>query len=266
MKPAPIKGFALLPLIIGILILGVLIGGSLTLIGPKIKKAKYDDTGDILDAAMQSVLAWAIANNRLPDAAVFASIISGNRDAWGRPIIYVYDHNLTALATGGLCGRKSTALSYGVSANIAFLLISGAEDLAVNTAPAVSGAYTGNVVSGTADLVRAISLESLRNQTGCFGFSSGRLRILNSELPKACVGVSFTPSLHGEGGVPHYAWTIHVKPAWLTATPNGNSLALAGTPLPGDVGDNLIDMTLSDADGNTLQRRFTIKVLACAPP
>jgi len=266
MKPTHTKGFALLPLIIGILILGALIGTGLTLIGPRVKKAKYDDTGDILDAATQSVLAWAIANNRLPDAATFTSIVSSSRDAWGRQIIYIYDNNLIAIATGGLCGRKSTTLSYGASANIAFLLISGAEDLTIDTTPVISGAYIGNVASGTADLIRAVSLESLRNQAGCFGFSSGRLKILNNELPKVCAGTSYTPSLQGEGGVPNYTWMVHTKPAWLTATPNGNTLALTGTPLSGDVGDNLLDMTLADADGNTLQRQFTIKVLACASP
>jgi type II secretory pathway pseudopilin PulG len=265
MKPARTKGFALLPLIIGILILGVLIGAGLTLIGPMVKKAKYDDAKDVLDATTQSVIAWSIANGRLPDAAGFAAIVPGNRDAWGRQIIYIYDNNLTAVATGGLCGRQSTALSYGASVNVAFLLVSGAEDLTINTTPGVSGAYIGNVVSGTADLVRAVSLESLRNQAGCFSFSSGRLKILNNELPKVCAGTSYALSLQGEGGVPNYVWTVNTKPLWLTTSPNGNALNLIGTPLSGDVGDNVLDLAVTDADGNTIQRRFTIKVLSCGP-
>ncbi|MBU1569309.1 MAG: hypothetical protein KKE00_02110, partial [Proteobacteria bacterium] len=197
MRPVNKKGFALMPLIIAILIIGALIGAGLTLVGPRAKKAKYDRTGESLTAATQSVIAWAAANGRLPDATAFPSVVSSSIDGWGRSLIYIYDNNLTAIATGGICGRSSTTLSYGAAAlNTAFLIISGAEDMTVNTTPAVSGAFAGTIASGTADLVRAVSLEELRNQAGCFSYTTGRLRILNNELPKAVLDSPYNATIY----------------------------------------------------------------------
>jgi hypothetical protein len=258
MKASGNKGFAFFFLIAAILVIGALIGAGLTLVGPRAKKAKYDRTGEILTAATQSVIAWAAANGRLPDAAVFPSIVSSSTDDWGRPLVYIYDINLTAIAMGGICGSSSTALSYGAAAlNTAFLIISGAEDMTVNTTPAASGAFSGNVASGTADLVRAVSLEELRNQAGCFSYTAGRLRILNNELPNAVSGVSYSAAIYAEGGIlPYTVWSAAGMPPGLTF--NTVSAVISGTPtLPGSFP---VTIQVTDAGGNTASRTYTLKI------
>jgi len=236
MKASGNKGFALYFLIAAILVIGALIGAGLTLVGPRAKKARYDRTQDILAAAEQSIVSWAAANGRIPvwgdnvpDATIdeFCEVTANQNDAFTRPLVYIYDNNLTV----SLCGRSSTALSYGAAANTAFLIISGAEDMTVNTTPAASVAVLDtspvNVAPGTADLVRAVSLEELRNQAGCFSYTAGRLKILNNELPNGHEGNTFNNfNIYADGGVPFaaggkYKWCIKgTLPPGTTTTPN----------------------------------------------
>lgn len=255
MKLSDNKGFALFFLIVAILVVSALIGAGITMIGPRVRKAKYDRTEEILTAATQSVISWSVQNGQLPDAATFPSLIPSSVDAWGQPLIYIYDNNLTGSATGGICGRQSTALSYGAVNNAAFIIVSGAEDLAVNITPSVSGPSTGNVASGTADIVRSVSLENLRNQAGCFGFTAGALKILNNELPEGVSSTLYTASVYANGGVPPYAWNATGLPAWLTFNP-----ALAVLSGPTATGSFSVTITVTDADGNTVSRTYTLKV------
>ena len=251
------KGFALMPLIIAIIIIGALIGAGLTLVESRAKKARYDRTGEILTSAAQSVIAWSLANGRLPDDTTFPSVVSKSTDDWGRSLIYIYDGNLTAVSSGGLCGRSSTGLSYGAATNTAFLIISGAEDMAVNTTPAVTGAFAGNVVSGTADLLRAVSLEELRNQTGCFSYTAGRLRILNNELPKAVSGVSYSAAIYAEGGIlPYTVWNAIGMPTGLTF--NTVSAVISGTPTT--PGSFPVTIQVTDTGGNTASRTYNLQI------
>jgi len=262
MKVSGNKGFALYFLIAAILVVGALIGAGLTLVGPRAKKAKYDRTKDIIAAAEQSVISWAAANGRIPvwgdnapDAIIdeFCEVTANQNDAFTRPLVYIYDNNLTV----SLCGRSSTTLSYGASANTAFLIISGAEDMTVNTTPAVSGAFAGTVASGTADLVRAVSLEELRNQAGCFSYTAGRLRILNNELPKAVSGVLYSAAIYAEGGIlPYTVWNATGMPTGLTF--NTVSAVISGTPTT--PGSFPVTIQVTDTGGNTASRTYTLVI------
>lgn len=270
MKASGDKGFALYFLIAAILVVGALIGAGLTLVGPRAKKAKYDQTKDIIAAAEQSVISWAAANGRIPvwgdnapDATIdeFCEVTANQNDAFTRSLVYIYDNNLTV----SLCGRSSTTLSYGAAANTAFLIISGAEDMTVNTTPAVSGAFAGTVASGTADLVRAVSLENLKNQAGCSGFTAGRLRILNNELPNAVSGVPYTVNVYADGGVGSYTWTaITPTPSWLTftpCTPPDTACQNLYDPPPDDgTFPATVTIRVTDTAGNTAERTYTIPI------
>ncbi|RPH49684.1 MAG: hypothetical protein EHM85_13040 [Desulfobacteraceae bacterium] len=262
MKESGDKGFALFFLIAAILVVGALIGAGLALVGPGAKKAKYDQTKDILAAAEQSVISWSAANGRIPvwgdnapDAIIdeFCEVTANRNDAFARPLVYIYDNNLTS----SLCGSSSTTLSYGAAADTAFLIISGAEDMTVNTTPAVSGAFAGNVASGTADILRALSLENLKSQSGCSSFTTGRLRILNNELPKAVSGVSYSATIYAEGGIlPYTVWNATGIPAGLTF--NTVSAVISGTPtLPGSF---TINIQVTDTGGNTTSRTYTLVI------
>jgi hypothetical protein len=262
MKASGDKGFALFFLIAAILVVGALIGAGLTLVGPRAKKARYDQTKEIIASAEKSVISWAAANEKIPvwgdntpDATIdeFCEVTANRNDAFTRPLVYIYDNNLTI----SLCGRSSTALTYGTAVNTAFLIISGAEDMTVNTTPAVSGAFAGNIASGTADLVSAVSLENLKSQAGCSGFTAGRLGILNNELPNAVSGVSYSAAIYAEGGIlPYTVWNATGIPAGLTF--NIVSAVISGTPtMPGSFP---VTIQVTDTGGNTASRIYTLKI------
>lgn len=258
MKESDSKGFALFFLIAAILVVSALIGAGITMIGPRVIKAKYDRSEEILTAAMQSVISWSVENGKLPDAATFPSIMPSAVDDWGKSLVYIYDNNLTSSATGGICGRNTTTLLYGSISNTAFIIVSGAKDLTVNTTPSVSGAFAGTVASGTSDIVRFVSLENLKNQAGCFGFTSGVLKILNNKLPDAVSGTPYNNvGLYADGGVPPYAWSI------LTGLPTGlafdsASAVFSGTPTV--AGSFSVTVRVTDANGGTSTRSYIINV------
>jgi hypothetical protein len=129
--------------------------------------------------------------------------------------------------------------------------------MTVNTTPAVSGAFAGTVASGTADLVRAVSLEDLKSQAGCSGFTTGRLRILNNELPKAVSGVSYNAAIYAEGGIlPYTVWNAAGMPAGLTF--NTVSAVISGIPtLPGSFP---VTIQVTDTGGNTTSRIYTLQI------
>ncbi|MFH2045902.1 MAG: Ig domain-containing protein [Pseudomonadota bacterium] len=259
MKKSDSKGFALFFLIAAILVVSALIGAGITMIGPRVIKAKYDRTGEILTAAMQSVISWSVQNGQLPDAATFPSIIPSAVDDWGRPLVYIYDDELAKTGRGGICGgRQSTFLSYGTVNNVAFIILSGAEGITVNTTHSVLGPLVETVASGPPDIVRFISLEDLKNQAGCFGFTTGVLRILNNELPDAVSGTPYNNvGLYADGGVPPYAWSI------LTGLPTGltfNSASAVFSGTPTTAGSFSVTVRVTDANGGTSTRPYTLNI------
>jgi type II secretory pathway pseudopilin PulG len=298
MKRRKEKGFALLPVILAVMILGALIGVGLTVIVPRIKKEKYNQSHAAMDAAVQAIISWAATNERLPTSAAFPSVVKTTADAWRKTLLYVYDNTLTSLATGGICGRQTTAITSGTTGNIAFLIISGGDDYAVNSTPNTSGQYSGNVTVSLNDIVKLVTLEQLKNTAGCYAATGTRLRILNNELPQACAGQPYTATLYGEGGMPFsgggdYKWCLKGSlPGGLASVPNtpgcpstsdcaslgteassqwsqADSLQISGTPAAGGtypvvvlVRDNN-DNNTGTANDNCVQQAFSITVTTC---
>ncbi|MBU0987870.1 MAG: hypothetical protein KKH68_11530 [Proteobacteria bacterium] len=288
----------MMPVILAVLFVGALIGVGLTIIAPRIKKEKYNQTQDTLDAAIQAVMSWSAANDRLPTATTFPMVVRNINDAWRKNLVYGYDNNLTTPSTGGICGRQTTGIASGTTGNIAFLLVSGGDDYTVNSTPNTSGPYSGNVTLSANDIVKLVSLEKLKNKAGCYATARGRLRIINNELPRACNGQPYTATLYAEYGVPFtsgglYKWCIKGSlPTGVTATPitpacplttdcsalgseaaaqwsQANTLLLSGTPtLNGNfnvivlVRDNN-DNNLGQANDNCVQQAFSITVATC---
>ena len=292
------NGFAMLPVILAVLFVGALIGVGLTIIGPRIKKEKYNQTQNAMDAAIQAVISWSATNGSLPNSTTFATVVKNNNDAWRNTFVYVYDNNLTTPSTGGICGRQSTGIASGTTGNIAFLIISAGDDYSVNSTPNTSGPYSGNVTLSANDIVKLVTLEKLKNIAGCYLGTKGRLRIVNNELPQACNGQPYTATLYAEYGVPFasggfYKWCIKgALPNGLTSTPitpacpltsdcsalgseaaaqwsQANTLLLSGTPtLNGNfamivlVRDNN-DNNAGTANDNCVQQAFAITVTTC---
>jgi hypothetical protein len=254
-------GMALMPVILSFVIAGSLIGAGMHLVGPVARRMRTTTAHHMLDCASRSVISWSVANGRLPTAAEFTVAAGVRDDQWRRALVYVHDGDLATAAGGGLCGRESTALAVDGSADIAFLILSGADNINVDSTPAASGPYTGNASISALDLATVVSLSDLRNRAGCFDRTAGRLTLLNNELPEGCSGEPYRGDLYAAGGVAPYTWAATTLPAWMTLVPAGAAGDCSGTPaVPGAY---LLTVTLSDAAGSTVQRRFIIDVTDC---
>ena len=270
------RGITLLPLILMVVVFGALIGVGTGIIKQRVQRNQLLKTAESMTSAMQSIISWSIENNALPiwgdntpDSNIdeFCEIVNKTDDPWHQDFVYIYAGELTSSTGGGICGKTSTGISTVGTGNIAFSLVSPGQDRALTTTPGVSGAYTGTMTLSSADITSVVTLEQLRNVLGCFGTTQGRLNLLNTDLPDACVGEVYEATLFAEGGVPagtspFYTWTHTISAAWITGiTPSDTHLTLQGTPP--SIGTETFDITVSDADGNMFVRRFALDVISC---
>lgn len=269
------RGMALLNMVFIFIFLGVLLVSGLKMYGSLVERGKINDTKNGLENQVKMIVAWSVKNGRLPTTAEYPGVLGGTGpvDAWGKPIIYICDSNLTAISSGGLCGRTSTNLQ-DTATNLAFVLVSGGDDFNLQTTlvgTIVSAPTAVTVLSTLAgyqtDLYRAVPLEELKSKAGCYGQTGGRLRIVNNELPSVCSGSSTYPAaLFADGGVPGYTWAlVSSLPSWLilnsttgVLSPNPSITSVAGT-YP-------VTVSLTDAHPNTVQRTYNLKVVTCGTP
>jgi hypothetical protein len=149
-------GMALMPIVLTFVIAGALIGAGMHLVGPVTRRMRTEATRHLLDRASRSVIAWSVANGRLPTSAEFFSAAGVRDDPWHRPLIYVYDGNLANAAGGGICGRTSSGIVANGVADTAFLIVSGGENFNVDSTPDVSGAYSGSAAVSALDLAEVV--------------------------------------------------------------------------------------------------------------
>lgn len=298
------RGFTLMPIILMIMIFTAMISVGVLLIGPMTKRGKTVDTQKTVDGAISSIISWSIANNRIPDATAlpsatgFLSVAGNPKDAYGNSLVYIYDSNLTSPLTGGICGRGATALTirscsdaacttYTDIPNVAFVVLSSGENS--NNQTAVSGPsaspinvytvglnvdnYAGDLggprIEPYDDLFKIITLDELKNKAGCYGPTQGRLKILNNELPKACLGPNPYPAtVFAEGGVPSYNWTVTGAPAWLRCNGGPCTGSFTGTSILLSAGLTIttggtVTFSLTDSDSNNTQKALQINVISC---
>jgi Tfp pilus assembly protein PilE len=198
------RGVALLYLIILFTLLGVLVSAGVRQFGSTVNLTKVTDTKTELERDVQMITAWAVRNGRLPTAAADVFNAVQPLDAWGKSIVYVKDINLTASASGGLCGRRAET-----GEEVAFLLISGGEDMSVTSTSTITDGVLGSPPAA-ADMHRSVSLKELKAKAGCDSSTQGNLKILNNELPTACAGsATYSATLYAGGGVSAaYAWSL----------------------------------------------------------
>lgn len=181
------------------MIVGLLIGIGAGMIGPMTKRAKYVETRDIVNSAVESVIGYAAVNNRIPDltavpsgTSVWSNLRTQN-DAQQRQLIYIFDNNLAASA----CTRTSTNLALRVCNdascttsdtvnNVAFILASAGLNSNNQTAASqtvssptttintyISGVPVDNYAGDFAradeydDAVKWITLSELKTKIGC---------------------------------------------------------------------------------------------------
>jgi prepilin-type N-terminal cleavage/methylation domain-containing protein len=72
MKSKFSKGFTLVEMAIALLIMGLLLGGGLTVIGSQLEQQRIRDTQRLLDEARDAIIGYAVVNGRLPRPATSA--------------------------------------------------------------------------------------------------------------------------------------------------------------------------------------------------
>lgn len=242
-------GFTLIELSIVLIIIGIILGLSAGGAGLLFKQAKEKETKAAVDNAVQAVVSFAGSNKRLPvfgnpTTGEFAKILTNPRDSWGQPFNYYYDSNLSSVATGDICGRRTTSLVVkkcpdpldllctaptATINNIAFVILSGGSnfhnqtprvlsvmpptvrvfDSGLQNIPVVDGSGVGNMEYD--DIVSWMTIDELRTKAGCQG---APLKILNNELPPGSASSVYPNVLIvPDGGVPFvapdsYRWCV----------------------------------------------------------
>jgi Tfp pilus assembly protein FimT len=149
------KGFTLVELAIIMVLVGILVGVGASMIGPLTKRAKLNETRDIVNGAVEAVVGFAAPRNRVPDltaspsATSFWTNVRTQNDAWARQLVYVFDNNLAT----SICGRTTTNITVRTCndsgcttftdvLNVAFLVFS-VGDNSVNQTYAAGSAAIG---------------------------------------------------------------------------------------------------------------------------
>ncbi len=249
-------GIALLYLVIFFTLVGILVSAGSRMLGSIVTQKKITDSKAELERDAKMIIAWGVRNNRLPVAGEYVGVFGSNpQDAWGKTIGYAYDSNLSATASGGLCGRTSTT-----GQEVAFLLISGGDDMNIASTPSIaSGVLTG--LQPDADLYRIVTLNELQTEAGCFGSTKGSIRILNNELPKACKGLNYSATLFADGGVPPVTFSFTGLPTGIS----NSGAALSGTTSVA-TGAYPVVVTATDFQAptaNIQQRKYFLNVTTC---
>lgn len=290
-------GFSLIELSIVLVIMGILISFGTGMIGPLTKRVKYTETKEVMNAAVESIISFASANNRIPTTLEFPNIVRTTRDAWKKDLYYIPDVNLDDLNAGGVCGRKTTGItvrfctnalctSYNDISNVAFVIISGSENYNIqtnNVSGRVTVYQTGaiNIDNYTTDmnrpetyddLIKWITLNELRAKAGCTG---AQLSILNNELPPGMQNNAYGPvTIFATGGVGSstYRWYRQQSASTgLTFTPSNTSspgglaptLTISGTPTA--FGSFLITFYVTDGDGNAANKALNLSITKYCP-
>ncbi|MBI4838063.1 MAG: putative Ig domain-containing protein [Nitrospirae bacterium] len=220
---------------------------TIKLAGILTKRIKRTDTRDIVKAAKESVLGFAVKNKRLPTTAEFAAQVK-NTDAWTKTLFYYNDSNLE---TGNACYSSSTGFQIedecitGVSCatfpspaccktGSAFIILSTGENGTneTGTAPIFTILEQGD----TYDDITAYGLitELKNNVLACAG-----LEIQTTTLPNATEDAYYTTTLIGRGGS---------APTWAVSGQTINTLGCSGSSYP-LTNPNTADLCLAESTG-----------------
>ncbi len=289
------RGLTLIELAIVLVIVGILIGMGASIVGILVKRAKYNESVEVVNSAVQGIIGFATSSRRLPTDSELSSAVRTTRDSYGRDIAYIYDSDLTTSSTYGFCGLTSTDITVRVCAdascssvvqtinNVAFVVVSGdgnynnqtAGTQAITSATTinvylqgivVNDGYPGdvNVTEAYDDIVRWVSLSELQSEQGCEALT------INSPttLPSATEDSAYTYTLQARGGRPPYTWSGTIGDG-LTLNSNGTitgTVNLNTSTTTGEISgcsDNItFTATVTDDAGQSVSQSFTIPVNA----
>ena len=266
------RGVALLYLIILFTLIGVLVSAGVRQFGSTVSLGKTKETKAGLERDVQIITAWAVKNGRWPSFKEYSG--AKPLDAWGRPIIYAYYSSLTRSSTTELCGRTTSDMKYN-GQSVAFLLLSGGDDMTITSTPAASGAFNATLSGLTStDLYRVVTLSELQAQAGCSGSTQGGLKILNSELPNACKRRSYPSGqtiFAGGGVLPYKSYSASGLPIGLSCTKAtgaifGTSTTASSTIATPAYKSYPVEVTVVDDIANIVKKSYSFKLMTSCPP
>ena len=229
------RGFSLIELAIALVVVGLLVGGGISLIAPLLKQQKYRKNLELLKANMEYLVQYGLKNNGKfePYASNCTPILRYPLDVYGKPFLCFI---APELASDSTCARQTTSITvadqqdHATHNNVAIVLISGGENFDIQTRPYDPYKPTNPVVIypfGQAgiddygddtdrpepydDQVAYLKLLELKAKYLCV-HSEERLRILNNSLPTALNGTTYDATVYAAGGIPFdeskYVWCV----------------------------------------------------------
>ncbi|MDQ7039204.1 MAG: prepilin-type N-terminal cleavage/methylation domain-containing protein, partial [Aquificota bacterium] len=128
------RGLTLIELAVVLIVLGILLGIGAGILGVLIKRIKFNESREIVNANVEAVIGFAGQKGDLPsDSSEIAQAFKTFSDAYGKQLIYLFSDNLgndickefgTKITLRINCPDQ-TCSSYQEINNVAFLIISG---------------------------------------------------------------------------------------------------------------------------------------------
>ncbi len=219
------RGFTLIEIAMVLVVIGILLTIGAGLVSILSKKAKFNESREIVKAAREAVIGYAVKNGTLPSTLEDAG--AKKLDAWTKDLQYSRANELTS---GDVCGVNTTTMNvrectntncstYNEKSNIAFVVYSTGFD--------ADGACTGssspfyvreqdmgynspctytptNPQFNYDDIVAYASLDEIRSLRGC----PQPLQITSpSSLPQGEEDSFYSYSMQAIGGKPPYTWS-----------------------------------------------------------
>ena len=201
------KGFTLIGIAIIIIILGILLTLSVSIMGVSVKKTKCAKSRKIVNEAKKTIVGFTIENMRLPSTDEFSNIVR-DTDAWGRKLIYIPDNatieyngstsraDLTGTGTNICCGPTPIDLAVedktkGNFTDVAFVVLSTGENGKQDTTFSNKNMGGTNYYVATIekpgetydDIVEYMTLIDLRARTGSYPLYSVKNSVSVRNLP-----------------------------------------------------------------------------------
>ncbi len=168
------RGLTLIELAIVLIVLGILLGMGAGIVGVLIKRVKYNESKEIVNANVEAVIGYANAHGKLPaNAAEIQEALKNFRDSYGKRMMYVFDAGLgnpdsicnstgTNITLRVRCANSSCTSYEQEVQNVAFLIISGNGNHNIQTVESslVGSGITQVLGANPDDPVIALSVDS----------------------------------------------------------------------------------------------------------